>query len=98
MSSTPVKATHVTELRTAVNAVRFMSTELGAPLPPFPFTDGSLASVAMKKTHIEELRAALDAARAALGLPPVTYTDAVLTSAVSTITAAHIEQLRTGVK
>jgi hypothetical protein len=67
-------------------------------LPSFTFTDGSLASVAIKKTHIEELRAAMNQARAAIGLPAIAYTDPVLTSGVSTIQTAHIEQLRTGAK
>jgi hypothetical protein len=97
-SSTLVKATHITELRTAVNAVRFLATELGATLPPFVFMDGSLASVAIKKTHIEELRTALGAARTALALPTVSYTDPVLTSGISTVKAAHIQELRAGVK
>jgi hypothetical protein len=92
-SSTVVKAAHITELRTAVNAVRALAT-----LAPFPFTNGSLASVAIKKLHIEELRTALSEARAALGLPAVSYTDPVLTSGVSKIKAAHIEDLRAGVK
>jgi hypothetical protein len=91
--STAVKATHIVELRTAVNAARFM-----AGLPSFAFTDGSLASVAIKKTHVEELRTTLNQVRAAVGVPAITYTDPVLTSGVSTIKAAHIEQLRTGVK
>ena len=93
VSSTLVKATHITELRTAVNAVRALAT-----LAPYPFTDGSLASVAIKKLHIEELRTALSEARAALALPAVSYTDPVLTSGVSTIKVAHIEDLRDGVK
>ena len=92
-SSTVVKAAHITELRTAVNAVRALAT-----LAPFPFTDGSLASVAIKKLHIEQLRTALSEALAALGLPAVSYTDPVLTSGVSKIKAAHIEDLRAGVK
>ena len=74
-------------------AVRFM-----AGLSPSPFTDGSLASVAIKKIHVEELRAALNQARGAVGVPAITYTDPVLTSEVTTVKAAHIEQLRTGVK
>jgi hypothetical protein len=98
VSSTLVKAIHVVDLRTAVNAVRFLSTELGAPLPPYPFTDGSLPSVAIKKVHIMELRTALGEARATLGLPAVTYMDPVLTSGLSTIKAAHIMDLRAGVK
>jgi hypothetical protein len=90
-----VKAAHISELRTGVNAARFV-----AGLPSFTFTDASLASVAIKKTHIEELRAKLSETRTALGLPavPVSYTDPVLALGVSTIKAAHIQELRAGVK
>ncbi len=96
VSSTVVKATHITELRNGVNGVR----ALAKFFPAFTFTDGNLASLAIMKTHIEQLRAALSEGRAALSLPavPATYTDAILTSGVSTIKAAHIEELRAGVK
>jgi hypothetical protein len=91
--STMVKATHIVQLRTAMNAIRFT-----VGLPAFSFTDGSLASVAIKKTHVDELRAVMNQARGAVGLPPIAYTDPVLASGVTTVKAAHIEQLRAGVK
>ena len=91
-----VKAIHITELRTAVNAVRALANLT----PPFAFTDGTLASIPIKKIHVEQLRAKLSEARAALLLPavPVTYTDPVLTSGTTTIKAAHVQELRAGVK
>ncbi len=91
--STVVKAVHIAELRTAVNAVRFT-----VGLPFFTFTDGSLAGVLIKQYHVAELRTVLDQARAAAGVPAITYTDPVLTSGITTIKVPHIQELRTGVK
>ena len=51
----------------------------------------------MKASHITELRTALNPARAALTLPAITYTDSSLAAGV-TIKAAHVNQLRGGVK
>jgi hypothetical protein len=93
VSSTVVKAAHIAELQAAVNAVRTL-----AALPPFVFTDANFSSLPIKKVHIEGLRAALDEARLSLGLPALTYTDPVLTAGVTKIKAAHIEELRAGVK
>lgn len=82
---TPIKDAHVSQLRNAVNAVRG-----AAALPSFPFT----GSLIVLRSNIAELRAALDQARAAIGLPPLVYTDPVLTI----IRAAHIDELRAGVR
>ncbi len=92
---TPVKAIHITELRTAVSAVRVL-----AGLAPFPFTDGSVvaATTPIKKVHIDELRSALSEARTFLVLPGLTFTDPALTVNVTTIKAAHVQELRDGVK
>jgi hypothetical protein len=88
---TTIKASHITELRTAVNAVR-----AAAGLPPATFTDASPAGVFIKAVHITELRSFLDAARAMIGVPAMAYTDSSLTG--QHIKAAHIDDLRTGVK
>src|SRR6185369_1708333 len=54
-SVTAVKAVHITQLRTAVNAARLL-----AAIAPATFTDPTLStSIAIKKVHIEELRSAL---------------------------------------
>lgn len=89
--STVIKAVHVTELRTAVNAVR-----AAAGLTPVTFTDSSLTGTAPKALHVTELRSALDAARAAIGVPALTYTDPTL--AGIRIKAVHYRELRAGVK
>ncbi|HUR82057.1 MAG TPA: glycoside hydrolase family 44 protein, partial [Thermoanaerobaculia bacterium] len=86
-SGSPVKAVHVTQLRTAVNAMR-----AAAGLAPQSFADPSLAGVTIKAAHLTQLRTALDAARTAIGLPAVSYTDSTAAK------AAHIAELRIGVK
>ena len=91
-ASTIIKAVHVTELRTAVNAVR-----AAAGLPDATFTDAVSAGVFMKAIHITELRSNLDAARTALGLTAAPYTDPALAAGVI-IKAVHIRDLRSRVK
>ena len=90
---TPIRAAHVTQLRTAVNAVRTL-----AGLQPFAFSDSISAGVTrLKLIHITQLRSALDAARSALSLPGRSYTDGTLTTAIPP-KAAHIVDLRNGVR
>ena len=91
--SSVAKAVHITELRTAVNAMRVLA-RLGA----ITFTETIDVLVPVKKIHIDELRANLDASRAALGLTALSYTDPSITAASTTIKAAHFNELRNGVK
>jgi uncharacterized repeat protein (TIGR01451 family) len=92
--STVIKAAHINELRTAVNAVR-----AAAGLSAATFTDSITAGVFIRAAHITELRTRLDEARAAiLGIPPLSYTDSALTSFTTRVKAAHIQELRDGVK
>jgi hypothetical protein len=91
----PAKAVHITQLRTAVNAMR-AAANLGAQ----SFTDPGLAAgVVIKAVHQNDLRAALNQARTAIGLSAIVYTDPpTVTGGVTTIKAAHIVNLRDGVK
>jgi uncharacterized repeat protein (TIGR01451 family) len=90
---TKMKVAHITELRTAVNAVR-----AAAGLSPTVFTDATLTTSSfIKAVHQTELRASLDQARAALGFSAVVYSNLPITAG-SSIRAAHIRELRTGVK
>lgn len=91
--ATPVRALHITQLRTAVNAVRTLAGLTGGTFAE-TITAGSTT---IKASHILELRSALTLARSTLGLSAVSYTDPSLTSGF-TIKAAHINQLRNGVK
>jgi len=89
---TTIKAVHLDQLRTGVNAVRAAAGQL-----PVAFTDASVTGVFIKAVHILELRSSLDAARALLSLPAVQYTDPGLSSGDS-IKAAHIQDLRGGIQ
>jgi hypothetical protein len=98
---TTAKGAHVSELRTAVNAVRTQLTGLGA----FTFaTDPTILTGAggtlMRGLHIIELRTAIDAARSALGLPAMTYTDATINtgSGGTSVKKVHIDDLRAAVR
>jgi len=91
---TRVKATHVTQLRTAVTAVQAL-----AGLPAASFTDPALAAgIGVKRLHVVELRNALDAARSALGLGAVVHPDPAITAGTTRIRATHFAALRNGVK
>jgi hypothetical protein len=83
-----VKATHLAQLRSAVNAVRTLAA-LGAA----PATDAATAGTTIKAVHVTELRTALDAARTSLGLPNSAYTDAGL-AAGTLCKAVHFQELR----
>lgn len=87
--TTRIKAVHVTELRTAVNAMR-----ASASLPPLAADSTIGPGQRIRAQHITALRTGLSQARAAIGLPALSYTDATLTR----IKAAHVQELRNGVK
>lgn len=92
-TSTQIKATHLTQLRTAINAVRTLAS-LGAAT----VTDGSPSGVNVKAIHITELRTALAAARSPLGLPALTFTHNTLTAQSTQVYAVDFTELRNGVK
>lgn len=90
--TTAVKAEHIAQLRTAVNAVRAL-----AGLSAASFSDPTLVpGNIIRAFHVTELRDALDPARSGLGLPPISYTDPALTG--FTVKAVHFQELRDGVK
>ena len=93
-SAIPIKAAHITQLRTAVNAMR-----AAAGLSAATFTDSTLTpqSTIIKRVHLAELRTALDAARSAMGLSALSYTDPTITVQSTPVKAAHITELRSGV-
>ena len=90
---TGVQAIHIDEVRTAINAVRLL-----AGLSAATFTDPLLTEVLVKKTHVDELRPALDAARSPLALPALSYTDPTVVANSTTVKAAHVMELRDGVR
>ena len=87
----PVKAVHLSQLRTAVSAVRAQ-----AALSIVTYTDASTTGVNLKTIHITELRTYLDQAMAALGLTTGGWTDTNLSG--MTIKAAHSQEIRNRVK
>ena len=86
-----VKAVHLSQLRTAVNAVRLL-----AGLTAVSFTDAAVPGTPIRAVHVTELRVALDAALGALGLSIGGYTDTSLTGVV--IKAVHFQELRNRVQ
>ena len=94
-STTLVKAAHVTELRTAVNARCRTLASLGAG----SYTDPSITATVtnVKAAHINDLRTAIDAARTALSLSALSYGETV-TASTTTVKTSHITELRNGVK
>jgi hypothetical protein len=88
---TAVKRVHVTELRSAANAVRALAG-LGAMSWAEP------APAIVRVAHISELRTAIDQARAALHLPTLTHIDPTLTAGTSPIRAVHFEELRASMR
>jgi hypothetical protein len=89
-----LSAVHVTQLRTAVNAVRALWS---SGLAPAVFSDPSLQNVVAKAVHLTELRAVLNEARQGLALPPVVYSTTG-PAAGQVIAAADINDLRGGVR
>jgi hypothetical protein len=94
VGSTKAKLVHFTEALTAVNALRTL-----AGIAPVSFTAPAPATnVSIRRAHLLDLRTGLDAARAVLGLPAISYTDAVITAQSTKIKAVHIDELRNGVR
>lgn len=94
LTGIPVRTIHWTQLLAAVNVVRAMSG-----LPAAAFTAPAPASgVSVRRQHVLDLRNALGPARTALGLPAVSYADPTITAGVTSIKAAHITDLRSGVR
>ncbi len=89
--STKIKAVHLAELRTAVNAVRAL-----AGLPVASFTDSAARGVVVKAVHINELRTALNAAFSSLGLAAPAYSRSIARGVV--IQAVDFQEIRNAVK
>lgn len=90
--TTPIRAVHITELRSRIDAVR---VRFG--LAPYSYTDPTLTvgATVIKAAHITELRTALTEAYNAAALSAPNYTDTTLAGAL--IKATHIAELRAAV-
>ena len=91
---TPIKAAHMTELRTRANAVR-----AGCGLAAATWTDPVLTAgvTPIKAAHMTELRTAVTEAYAACAQTAPVWTDPVLTAGTTPIKAAHMLELREAV-
>jgi hypothetical protein len=92
-SSTVIKAIHITELRTRIDAVR-----IAKGLSAYPWTNPTLTqgTSQIRAMHISELRAALSDAYIAAGRTPPAYTDPTLATGM-TAKAVHIAEIRAAV-
>jgi len=86
---TSIRAVHVTELRSRIDALR---QRFG--LVSFVWTDPVLSGEVAKAVHISELRAALQAAYVAAGRNPPSFTDPTFTPQQTSSKALHIAELR----
>ena len=86
---TLIRAVHITELRTRINAVRGRYA-----LTTYVFADSPLVAgtTIIRAEHILDLRTALSQAYFAAGLTAPTFTDPSL--ATRTVTAVHIAEIR----
>jgi hypothetical protein len=92
-SGTSVRAAHVTELRTAVDAVRAFAGMSGVS-----WADPSPAGQAIRTIHLEELRSNLTAALSNLGYPQPAFTDVPLQATSTAIKRIHISELRSATR
>ncbi len=90
--STVIKAVHMAELRTAVDAVRS-----AANLANASYTNAIAVGGLIRAADMTELRFSLGEARNLLGASVMVYTDPSLTVG-TTVKAAHMRAIRTGTK
>ena len=91
VTTTLIKALHLSQLRTATDAVRVL-----AGLAAGSYTDAASAGVVVKAIHVTEMRTQLDAALGPLGRPTGGYTDGSLGGVL--VKAVHFQELRNRVK
>jgi hypothetical protein len=88
-----LRAVHVNELRTRINALR---AQYG--LATASWTDAALGStVSAKAVHVAEMRSALSTVYSALSRTPPAYTDPTLVVGSAVIKVVHITELRSAV-
>ncbi|HKO59184.1 MAG TPA: hypothetical protein VJ276_25180, partial [Thermoanaerobaculia bacterium] len=91
--TTLIKAVHISEARTAVNAMRAAAGFLALPADPT-----IAAGVQVRAQHMIELRFYLNEARVAVGLPSLGFTDPGPVPATTVVKAVHVQEVRDGVK
>lgn len=88
-----IRAVHVTQLRTAINALATLTGQ-----EELSFSDELVPGVVARRVHVDELRQRLDLSRVSLGLSPMPFTDPELIAGSTTIRAIHLQELRNAVK
>jgi fibronectin type III domain protein len=90
-----VKAIHVTDLRTTINAMRAASG-----LSAYGWTDNTITAgqTTIRAAHMLDLRAALNEARSALDLPLQSFPSGSINAGSTSIMALHVQEVRNGVK
>ena len=87
-----IRAMHVTELRSRINAIR---VRFG--LSNITWTNPNLSGLTVQAVHIQEMRSALLSAYSAAGRPPPSFTDPTLVIGGTVVRATHIAELRAAV-
>jgi hypothetical protein len=91
-AGTFVKAVHVAELRTRIDALR---VRFG--LAAYPWTDPGLAAgTTIKAVHFDQLRTALQQAYTAAARTPPSFAEAIVAGS-TVVRASHVQELRTAV-
>jgi hypothetical protein len=89
--ATPVKAAHLNELRSGINAAR-----LARGLLPVVWAEPVVAGLTtVRASHLREMRTAIADVYSASGVAAPRFTDPSLTERVSLIKAVHVAELRT---
>ena len=90
----PIKAVHIAELRTRIDALRTLHG-----LQKHTFSDPVLTPgvTLVRAAHLLELRTALNQAYTAAAQTPPSYTDSAITVGSTLIRVVHIKELRTAV-
>ena len=89
LSGVQIKAEHLVQLRSAVNAMR-----TAANLNRIVFADTPSPDLLVLAVHLTDLRNYLHEALMGLGLPDVSYGEPDIISGTTTVKAAHFEELR----
>ena len=90
--SSPIEATHWSEVRAAVNAVHVLAGYGAAS-----FTNAFIPDNTIFANDLQELRDSLEVSLSALNLPIPTFTD-TLQAGVTPIRKQHVEEIRSAVK
>lgn len=90
----PIRATHISRLRAAVDALR-----IAVGLTAYGWTDDPVDGSVVRKVHIDDLRFAANEARSHIGIDAFVFaTDPAITPQVTLVKAAHIGELRSSVR